>query len=410
MNPPKADTVLVRHAELGSKSSQVQHRMERLLGGNLQRMLSDRGVPGTVTSEHGRIFIHTATAQTEAAARVATDTMGVQSASPARTVAPEMDAMTDALADLAAAAHHDGSFAVRARRAGTKDAHPFTSQEIEQEGGAAIWGVLDERLNPEVDLEDPDRTYFVECRADEAFVFLEKHAGPGGLPHGTQGRVVALISGGIDSPVAAWDMLRRGCEIIPVYFDFGAYGGQDHVARAIEGMRRLARYVPDGEIVGYRIPIGETVEELMEEVHDTRMLSLRRYMFAVAEAIVDDTGAHGFVTGEAIGQKSSQTGQNLAVTSTDLQYPVYRPLLTADKQDIIARAKEIGTYQEATIDAGCNRIAPSHPETAATLDEVTNAEPSTLFDDVENVIDQGEELAIERPRDERPAPTTKDQA
>ncbi|MEM4781371.1 MAG: tRNA 4-thiouridine(8) synthase ThiI, partial [Halalkalicoccus sp.] len=116
-------------------------------------------------------------------------------------------------------------------------------------------------------------------------------------------------------------------------------------------------------------------ERLVGEVGKTRMLSLRRFMLRVAERVAEGTDVAGIVTGEAIGQKSSQTSANLAVTDRATRLPVHRPLLTRDKQDIVAHARKIGTYEDATIEAGCNRIAPDYPETNASIAAVEAAEP-----------------------------------
>ncbi len=406
MAPPSGDTVIVRHGELGVKSHQVQHRLERLLGNNLERMLADRGIDAAVTGEHGRLFIRTGSAELEAATDVATDTVGVASASPSISTEPTMDAITDRLAELAAAdPDHSASFAVRARRAGDPDAHPFSSQELERTGGEAVWSVLAEHGKPTVDLEDPDRTYFIECRRDEAFVFREKWPGPGGFPYGSQGHVIALISGGIDSPVAAWEMMRSGCELTALYFDFEAFGGPDHVARAFESVRRLARYAPDGDLELVRVPSGDIAERLVDETGASRMLSLRRYMFGIAERVADRLGADALATGESLGQKSSQTGPNLALTGARVRYPIHRPLLSADKQDIIDRAKELGTWEEASIDAGCNRIAPTHPETAGEFASVIADEPVGFGELIEQAASRAETVRLERlPIEDAPEP------
>ncbi len=394
MIPRGADIVLVRHRELGTKSARVQGRMEAQLERNLEAMLDLRKISGSVTRERGRLFIHTSEDAIDDATDAAAATFGVASASPAISIPPTLDAITSTLARLAPDVYPAGTFAVRARRAGKRSAHPFSSNDIEFDGGAAIWEAVESTFPPEVDLDDPDVTFFVECRQERAYVFFASRDGPGGFPLGAQGRVVSLISGGIDSPVAAWEIMRRGCEIVPVYFDFEAYGGPDHVARAESSVRQLATFAPGADMTLYRAPIGEAVETMVEHVHRTRMLTLRRLMFAVAAAIATDVDAHGLVTGESLGQKSSQTGPNLAVTSNIVELPIYRPLLTRDKQDIISQAKRIGTYEEATINAGCNRVAPDYPETNAREDDVVSAEPPDFFERVDQILDRTEAVVV----------------
>ena len=379
MHSPGADTVLVRHGEIGTKSEQVGRKMEAQLRDNIAAILADRGFEDRVERERTRLYVRSAPERIEAVTDAVTDTVGVASASPARTTAPTLDAIGEALGVTARRHYDGGTFAVRARRAGGTDAHPFSSEDIEEAGGAAVWRAAEDGgVDPAVDLDDPDLTLFVECRADDAYVFVERRDGPGGLPVGTQRPVVALVSGGIDSPVAAWELLRRGCPLVPVYVDLGEYGGQDHRARAASTTERLARYAPNTEMALRVVPGGSAVDRIAEETEKHRMLVLRRFMLRVAAAIAEAENAVGIVTGEAVGQKSSQTSANLRVTSAVTEFPVHRPLLSSDKPTITQRARDIGTYDDATIPAGCNRIAPTYPETAASLAAVRRAEPDDI--------------------------------
>ncbi len=393
MHPPGSDVVLVRHGEIGVKSDQVRRKMEGRLADNVASMLADRGVDGDVDRHRNRIFVHTD--EPEAATAAATDVFGVVSASPAVTVEPTISAISEALR-AATEAHYDGgAFAVDARRAGETEAHPFASTDIESDGGSAVWEVIESMGgDPAVDLDDPDFRLFVECREDAAYVFLEQRDGPGGLPLGTQRPLVAMISGGIDSPVAAWQVMSRGCPVVPVYVDLGDYGGPDHQARAAATVDDLARFAPNFDLDLRVVPGGDVVAELAETTTETRMLHLRRFVVAVGEAVARETGAVGVVTGEAIGQKSSQTSANLAVTDAAVDLPVHRPALTMDKTEVTALARDIGTYEESTIDAGCNRVAPSFPETNADLDEVRDVEPDDLLERAVAVAGRAETLSL----------------
>ncbi|ELZ25002.1 thiamine biosynthesis protein [Halosimplex carlsbadense 2-9-1] len=387
MHPPGADVVVVRHGEIGTKSEHVGAKMERRLRENLAAVLEDRGVDAEIEQRRFRLRLHTD--EPEAATAAAADTFGVVSASPAVRVEPTLDAIRQGLADAARAGYDGGSFAVSARRAGVESAHPFSSTDIEREGGSAVWGAAEETgVEPEVDLDDPDTDLFVDCREDDALVFLEKRPGPGGLPLGTQDPVVALMSGGIDSPVAAWELMKRGAPVIPVYVDLGDYGGVDHRARAVSTTETLARYAPDRDMRLRIAPAGDAVAAIAETVDVGRMLVLRRFMFRVAAAVADDHDAVGIVTGEAIGQKSSQTTANLAVTSAAVALPVHRPLLTVDKTDITARADEIGTFGESTIPAGCERLAPDYPETRGRLGAIEEREPDDVRERARAVADR----------------------
>jgi thiamine biosynthesis protein ThiI len=379
MRPPGADTVLVRHADIGVKSGKVQAEMERRLRDNIEAIVRDRDIDAEVERRWSRILLHADSESVDAATDAAADTFGVRSASPAVVVSPEKDAILDALARTAREHRKSvgDTFAVRARRAGNADAHPFTSEDLEREGGSAVF---EELPDPEVDLTDPDTTFSVECRKDEAFVYTEQRPGPGGLPLGSQAKVVALVSGGIDSPVAAWEVMKRGAPVVPVYLELGDYGGPDHEARAMETVRRLADYAPNFDMRVRKVPAGDVMDLLAEEVGAARMLVYRRFMYRAAEQIAREENATGIVTGEAIGQKSSQTARNLGVTSMATDIPIMRPLLTMDKTEITERARRIGTFRDSTIPAGCNRIAPDYPETNATPEIVENARPDGLYE------------------------------
>lgn len=349
--------------------------MEGQLGEAIVAMLAERGLSGTIEHDWGRLVVRTE--DQDAATDAITDVFGVHTASPALTVSPTMPAIADALADLARETYDGGTFGVEARRAGD---HDFTSQEVGRRGGDAIWQAVEDEFEPAVDLDDPDHPFFVEVREDEAFVFREKRAGPGGFPLGSQAPLVALVSGGIDSPVAAWQAMRRGSPVIPLYLDLGAYGGADHRARAFATIETIARFAPGHDMRPRVVDVGDAVERLVEEIASTRMLSFRRLLYRVAEHVAEREDAAGIVTGEAFGQKSSQTVRNLNAVDRATAMPVHRPLLTWDKQEIIAQARELGTYRDATIDTGCNRIAPSKPATRATVEAVEAAEPDDLFD------------------------------
>jgi thiamine biosynthesis protein ThiI len=376
MEPPGADTVLLRYGDMGTKSRHVRGKMESRLLDNVTAVLGDRGIDGDVERRPTRPRIRTSEAAVGRAASAAADVFGIVSTSPALSVSPERDAIVDALAATARACYDGGTFAVNARRAGTD--FPFTSEDLGEAGGQAIWDAVADEFEPEVDLDDPDVAFDVEVREDEAFVFLETIDGPGGFPLGTQQPVVALISGGIDSPVAAYELMRTGCPILPIYVDLGDFGGPDHRARAVETVHTLAARAPNFEMPLRIVPGGPVVEGLADSLEAGRMLVFRRFCFLIAGIVARETGAGGIVTGESIGQKSSQTARNLRATSTVTDLPVHRPLLAVDKNEIVERARAIGTFSDSTIPAGCNRFAPEQAETNATPGEVAALEPDDL--------------------------------
>ncbi|AEN07138.1 tRNA sulfurtransferase [Halolamina sp.] len=380
MQPLPSDVAVVRFGEIGVKSEKVRGQMLDRLADNVEAVLEDRDISGRVERRWSRILVRAASDgsdfDADAAATAAADTFGVVSTRPAVTVPPERDPIEAAAVDFATAHPEGAPFAVRATRAGPSDAHPFSSQDIEREVGTAVGNAT----GAPVDLDDPDVTYRLEIREEEAFVSAREYDGPGGLPVGTQGTTVLLFSGGLDSPVAAWELCKRGLEVLPVYLDLGAYGGADHLARAEETARVVGRSAPHVDMRLRVVPAGALVEELVAATDATRMLSLRRAMLRTAEAVADDIGAHSLATGESVGQKSSQTGPNLRTTDAAAGRPVYRPLLTRDKPEIVEQAREIGTFVDATMNVGCERVAPDYPETNATVEQVVAAEPDDLLE------------------------------
>jgi thiamine biosynthesis protein ThiI len=370
------NTVLLGHGDFGAKSSGVRARMADRVAADIAAAFRAADIDADVEQLWSRLVVRTG--RSTAAAAVAATLPGVGFARPAVATDPRLDAIGDAARSLAAAESHgsEETYAVDSDRIGADDAHDFSNRDLQREVGR----VVGEATGAAVDLDDPDRTYRIEVRETEAFASVRRIEGPGGLPVGSQGRVAVLVSGGIDSPVAMWRLLRRGCATVPVYVDLGDYGGADHRARAVEAVATLAPRAPRADLRPRVVDGGPLVERVVDATRDTRMLSLRRAMLAAADGVADREDAHSLATGEAIGQKSSQTGANLAVTDAAAARPVHRPLVASDKADIVAEARRLGTYDGSTVPVGCERIAPAHPETNATLAAVVDAEPEGLLD------------------------------
>lgn len=353
--------------------------MEDRLVTNLEAGLADAGLAATVEREWTRPIVVVDPEAVEAATAVAARTIGVVSASPVRRTEPRLSAILEAIRATAVAVYSGGTFAIRARR-GDKQL-PFTSEEVERAGGDVVFEAAS-AVEPAVDLDDPDVTIHVEARSAHAYVFVDVVDGPGGLPVGTQAPMVALVSGGIDSPVAAYRAMRRGSPVVALYLDLGPYGGPDHRARALEAIAQLHAYAGASTEPAYVVPAGAVVERLVAEVDRGRMLVWRRFMFRVADRLAADVGAVGIVTGEALGQKSSQTATNLAATSRVTERPIHRPLLSADKVEIEAMAESIGTYRSAQVAAGCPAIVPDQVATRMGPTELAHLEP----DDVDHLV------------------------
>lgn len=266
-----------------------------------------------------------------------------------------------------------GSFSVKVRRA--DKAFPITSPVLAGQLGARI---IAER-GWAVDLEDADLQIRVEIVPGQAFCYLGKEPGAGGLPIGTGGRVVALLSGGIDSPVAAWRMMRRGCDAALVHFHSVPFLSRTSQDKARQLAEVLTRYQLRTRL--YMVPFGELQRQLTMTVPgDLRVIVYRRMMLRIAERIGRRVHAKAIVTGEVVGQVASQTLDNINVIGAAAHMPILRPLIALDKEEIIAQAQRLGTYGISIVpdEDCCTLFTPRHPETHArrfVVDEIESKLP-----------------------------------
>jgi thiamine biosynthesis protein ThiI len=226
-----------------------------------------------------------------------------------------------------------------------------------------------------VDLSNPDLTIYIEVLPDEAFIYFEKIQGPGGLPVGVSGTVICLLSGGIDSPVAAYRMMKRGCRVVFVHFHSQPFADRTSQEKATELARLLTRYQYASRL--YVVPFGETQQEVVARTAGRfRVLVYRRLMLRMAEEIARKEGAQALVTGESLGQVSSQTLENIAAIEEAATLPILRPLIGMDKEEITQQARQIGSYEISTIPDQdcCSMFMPRQVVTRATDDEISFTE------------------------------------
>jgi thiamine biosynthesis protein ThiI len=293
---------------------------------------------------------------------------GVANFARAGRTRPDVDELArDILSDLGD--REPASFRVSARRADKR--FPLTSPQIEREVGGRIKAARGWR----VDLENPALTIYVELITHEAFYYFGKARGAGGLPTGSSGRVVCLLSGGLDSPVAGWRMMKRGCTVHFVHFH--SYPILSRASQ--EKARELARL-----LTGYQlrsrlslVPFGELQQQVILSVPPPlRVVIYRRLMLRIAELIARAWRAGALVTGEVVGQVASQTLENLAIIDEVATMPVLRPLIGMDKEEIMAEAQRLGTYPISIIPDQdcCTLFTPRHPATKARRAEIAAAE------------------------------------
>jgi len=272
------------------------------------------------------------------------------------------------------------TFAVRSRRGEKK--FPIRSQQINELVGSYVQSLTKAAVN----LSDPEFTLYIEILDQRTFVFGDSIKGLGGLPVGISGKIACLISGGIDSPVAAWRMMKRGCLPVYVHFYSAPYTSDASKDKVIDMVSHLMDGQPSSVI--YMVPFGMIQQKIVVKVPAPyRVLMYRRFMMRIAEQIAIREGALALATGEALAQVASQTLSNLLTINSVVNMPVLRPLIGMDKQEIVDEAKIIGTFDVSIEphDDCCSFLMPPNPVTKSNLEEMNNIEKPIDINELVNL-------------------------
>ena len=358
---------LVHYHELGLKRGN-RPLFLRHLGRNLRRATSDLG-PLTLRQVSGRVLLDLENHPHPDVVRDRVQRVfGVSSFAIAYRVASTVEAMKSIIAWLVEGQTF-ASFRITARRA--FKTYPMTSVELNRELGAFVL----ERVASRVDLRHPELEIHVEVMPAETFVYVHPVPGPGGLPVGASGTVAALLSGGIDSPVAAWRMMKRGCRVLFVHFHSVPYLPPTSQAKARELVSILTRWQYDSTLI--LVPFAEIQREVVLTVPPpARVVVYRRLMVRIAEALAGKHGAVALTTGASLGQVASQTLSNIARIDEAAGMPILRPLIGMDKLEITDQARRLGTFEisiEPDADC-CTLFVPKHPATRMSEHEVSAVE------------------------------------
>ena len=371
-DPEDARFIVRLAAEVASKSNRTRRRFQQQLVTNLKDALASKGTRVKIRDRWSRLFVTVSVTDPVSAAKspthpisAATRVFGVSSFSPLDAV---LSADLETIVRVGHGLYRDAvtghRYAVAARRTGR---HPFSSQDIKVQLGAA--------LNPygTVDLTTPEVTVSVEVRDQHAYLFSRRTEGPGGLPLGVQGRAVCLMSGGFDSAVAAWLLLKRGVALDYVFCNLAGPAFERSVIRVTKVL--ADRWSYGGRPRIHVVDFGEAVRELQSRVTPRYwQVVLKRLMYRAAEKVAAEIGADAIVTGESLGQVSSQTLRNLRAIEAVATLPVLRPLVGFDKQEIIRVAERIGTAAlSARVKEYC-AILEGKPVTAAKVGAVNREE------------------------------------
>jgi thiamine biosynthesis protein ThiI len=390
--------VVIHYNEIGLKGKN-QPLFRRRLEANLLRATAGAGVRRVEERSGRMVLILSPEADWGMIRDRLRSVFGVANFSLAQRVDPDLDALKTAVGK-ALEGRSFRSFKVATRRAFKQ--FPLNSEEVNRELGAFVQA----ETQAPVDLERPDLIIHVEVLPRDIYFSCGREPGPGGLPVGVSGRVVALLSGGIDSPVAAHRLMKRGCQVIFVHFHGFPFLDGTSRTKAVELARLLTRFQFQSRL--YLVPFGEIQREVVVGAPaPLRVVLYRRLMGRMAEAIARREGAKALVTGESLGQVASQTLDNLAVIEEAVGMPVLRPLVGSDKEEIVRQARELQTYEISIIpDQDCCRLfVPRHPATVSTLEAVQAAEATLNVEKlVQMGLDRMEIQAFEFPEAPRPEP------
>jgi tRNA uracil 4-sulfurtransferase len=366
--------VLLKLGEIVLKGGNRQ-QFERMLQSNIRRAIGELGIPVRLWQRDGVIVIRlaqdtsgpAASSAADAIAGRVRDVMGI--ARVCRTVRVAKDPAAAADAAVALMAGRSGSFAVRARRRDKR--FGVTSAELAILIGARV----QQAYGYPVNLKHPDSTLFVEVDQCEVFVYTEGHPGQGGLPVGMSGRGLVLMSGGIDSPVAAYRMMRRGLRCDFLHFSGMPLTGPESVYKAYGLMHQLDRFQGGSRL--FVVAFGKAQQRLASSgASRLQIVAQRRLMLKTGEVLAGRLGAAALVTGDSLGQVSSQTLTNLAALDDAVGLPILRPLVGCDKLEIMAEARRIRTLalSELPDQDCCTLLTPRHVETRARIDDLRRIE------------------------------------
>ena len=357
-----SDVWLIRYSEIFLKSEPVRRSWEKILVKSLKERLPDC----SITEERGRIWI---------SGPVDPDqiryTFGVHSFSPCTPChLQDLKAVISRYAEEAGI-REASTFALRVHRTGE---HTFSSQELASDLGEYLSNIYP---HLQVDLKSPEYKLFVEVRNQACYLYTSVYPGPGGVPLGASGTVVALHSGGIDSPVAMYMMMKRGCKVLPVYVKIAPFHDDRSEERARLIVDHLRRYQPDLtlKVIDDGTVYANRMQLKKKGLEKYSCVLCKRHLYRIAEEIAESTGAKGIVTGESLAQVASQTLDNLYVLDDAVHVPVYRPLIGYDKEETITLARNIGTFDLSIMQVpSCCCSIPFKPATTSDRSRITQIE------------------------------------
>lgn len=370
------DLIIARYGEVALKSNRVRRRFESRLVNNIKA-----SIDADVKINQARIYIFPK--DFDDAIEKLERIFGIVSYSPAVSTESTFEDIEKTVSEYSEKLFDEGiltentRFAISCRRVGK---HEFSSQEMAAFAGA----VVVRKYSCPVDLTDPELTIYLEVRDEDAYIYHEKIEGPGGLPLGTQGKVISLVSSGIDSPVATYLMMKRGCQVIALYCDNDPYTSSEALKNFEDIIDQLNLYASGAPIKKRVVKYGEYLSVCKGDAPEKMTCVLcKSGMYKLAGMLAKKLHAEAVIDGSSLGQVASQTLPNILATREDLDVPVLSPLIGLDKLEITRIAEKIGTFEISKRDDGGCKAVPRYPETNANLE---------LVKEVKEIINQDEEL------------------
>lgn len=367
---------LVKYAEIGIKGKN-RYLFENALCEQIKRALRPLDGTYSVEREQGRIFVR---AEGEFDYQETVETLqtvfGIAGICPVMVLGDnDWDMLTAKVIEYVDSVYEDKNFTFKVMAKRADKHYPMTSPEICIEMGAEL---LERFPEMRVDVHQPEVMLHVELRSN-SYVYSKIIPGPGGMPVGTAGRGMLLLSGGIDSPVAGYMISKRGVSLDAVYFHAPPYTSDRAKEKVVDLARLISKYT--GPIRLHVVNFTDIQLAIYEKCpHDQLTIIMRRYMMRIAEELAGQGGSLGLVTGESIGQVASQTMQSMLATNAVCHMPVYRPLVGFDKQEIVEIAQKIGTYETSILpfEDCCTIFVAKHPVTKPSLEMIEKSEENLV--------------------------------
>ena len=382
---------LIKYAEIGIKGKN-RYLFEDALLSHIHHALKRLDGQFTVTKESGRIYAHAgAPFDYDEVTEALTCVFGVAAVCPLKRVEDlGFEALKKQVVEYIEETYPDKSFTFKVNTRRVNKQYPGSSEQINRDLGEVI---LETFPQTRVDVHQPDVLLNVEIRPKGVNLYSRVIPGPGGMPVGTNGRAMLLLSGGIDSPVAGYMIAKRGVTIEAVYFHAPPYTSERAKQKVVDLAREVSRY--SGPIKLHVVNFTDIQLAIYDKCpHEELTIIMRRYMMRIAEELAVKGNCQGLITGESIGQVASQTVHSLAVTNEVCALPVFRPVIGFDKQDIVDIALKIGTYETSIepYEDCCTIFVAKHPVTKPVLEKIRKSERN-LEEQIEGMLKEAVETA-----------------